>query len=292
VSWRTADQDDFTALREFLMDEEWRCVGFSSRLRERFTSRWTNTEFYALLIDENRKRGAPTVRQAVMLGQDGCVIPALDSARSFDIGRDGRLGLLFRRYRGRLHSIMGDGESVRKLEAFLGEPPFASVDYHLMIRDFARHPPEYPPLRPDLDIRTATPEDTARLYPLQKSYELEEVFLDSSRFDERRCRALLRKNLKKQLVVLAEKSGVPVAKAGTNARGYGVDQLGGIYTRRELRNRGIAAYLLEILLDMIKHTKKGACLFVKKDNPAAARLYAKLEFTVWDSFRISYYSRP
>jgi len=291
VSWRVAEQEDFAALRDFLIHEEWRCVGFTSRLRERFTSRWTNTEFYALLIDENHKAGAPNVRQAVMLGQDGCVIPALDPRRSFDIGRDGRLRLLFRRYRTRLHSIMGDGKSVLKLETFLEEPPFASVDYHLMTRDFTEDPPVFPQPRPDLEIRTASPEDTARLYPLQKGYELEEVFLDSSRFDERRCRALLRKNLKKQLVVAAEKNGVPVAKAGTNARGYRVDQLGGIYTRRDLRNRGIAAYLLEVLLEMIGQTKRGACLFVKKDNPAAARLYQKLHFAVWDGFRISYYSR-
>jgi predicted GNAT family acetyltransferase len=80
-----------------------------------------------------------------------------------------------------------------------------------------------------------------------------------------------------------------VAKAGTNARGFGVDQIGGVFTLEKLRNSGIAFRVMEELLRQVFAHKDMACLFVKKDNLPALALYKRLGFATADSYRISYF---
>ena len=120
-------------------------------------------------------------------------------------------------------------------------------------------------------------------------YELEEVYIDKTLFDEHVCRMHLRKNLKKQIIYVAEVHGRPVAKGGTNARGYRVDQIGGVYTQENIRKRGIAYLLMHKLLSHIFTEKEKCCLFVKKTNTAAIRLYKKLGFKIKGNYKITYF---
>ena len=101
---------------------------------------------------------------------------------------------------------------------------------------------------------------------------------------------MLRKNLKKQVVFLAESNGIPLSKAGTNSRGFHADQLGGVYTREDRRNQGIAYWVMEALLGCLKESRNVATLFVKRDNTSAIALYEKLSFRIRDNYRISYYA--
>jgi predicted GNAT family acetyltransferase len=151
--------------------------------------------------------------------------------------------------------------------------------------------PSTPNPLPDLEIVSASPEDADRLFEIQRDYELEEVFLDPSHFSDTICRTLLRNTLRKQIVFVAECGGRPVAKAGTNARGYQVDQIGGVFTDKNFRSRGVGTHLMCVLLRYLKAEKSMASLYVKKDNPAASRLYQKLEFRPREAYRISYYYR-
>ena len=80
-----------------------------------------------------------------------------------------------------------------------------------------------------------------------------------------------------------------MSKAGTNAHGFTFAQIGGVYTTEKNRNQGIAEYVLSVLLTGIFETRKGASLFVKKNNGAAIKLYKKLGFGVTDEFKITYY---
>ena len=291
MSWRIAGYEDLAPLRAFLIREEWRCVPFSSRIRERFTSRWSAGEFYAIYINPPSRKSENEIAEAVMLAQDGCIIPVMDRDSASNLGYDPHFKQHLHRYRRKLHSIMGDRDSVSRIEEILEEPPYAAVNYYLMTRDFSRHPPMRQRKIPGVAMRRASVDDAVKLFPLQKNYELEEVYLDPLRFDERRCRALLRKNLRKQLIVVAERDGIPIGKAGTNARGYRIDQIGGVFTQNHARNQGVATNLMEMLLEIIAREKEGASLFVKKDNPAALKLYEKLRFAAKDLFRISYYTR-
>jgi hypothetical protein len=105
------------------------------------------------------------------------------------------------------------------------------------------------------------------------------------------CRNLLKASLKNELTYYAEHRGNVVAKAGTNARGFRFDQLGGVFTAPAYRNRGVAARVLAALLRDANKDGRRACLFVKDHNAAAVRLYEKLGFQIRDRFRIAYFFR-
>ena len=162
----------------------------------------------------------------------------------------------------------------------------------MCIRDrpgFRRHTPSTPPPLPGLRIRPADGRDLGSLFPLQRDYELEEVVVFPERFSEQSCRLHLRDTLRRQLVVVAELDGRPVAKAGTNARGFQVDQIGGVFTEERLRGSGIAARVMSDLLERIFRSKPMVSLFVKRTNLPAIALYRKLGFRSLDSYRITYF---
>src|SRR5208337_1014346 len=152
----------------------------------------------------------------------------------------------------------------------------------------SRHP-VLPPDPPGLHVRRADPYDADVLFPLQKCYELEEVVITPTHFNDGQCMKSLRLALREQLVYLAELEGVPVAKAATNARGYKVDQVGGVYTVPEHRGRSLGKAVVSGLLKTVFSEKQEACLFVKKYNRPAIALYERLGFVPTTDYVISYY---
>lgn len=199
-------------------------------------------------------------------------------------------------------SLMGPRPAVLALEALRKERR-TGIDYHLM---------SWPGLgsgkpaaagtggMPDVlgsdsgdqfagfTIRKAEPRDAERLFPLQRDYELEEVVLDPVRFNPTLCLRHLRQILKTEYVLALYEDGVPVAKAGTNAGGLGYCQLGGVYTRPDRRNRGLSRLLIRRLQEDLGKRGKNLCLFVKKENLPAVKVYQNCGFRVEGDFRISY----
>ncbi len=187
-----------------------------------------------------------------------------------------------------IHTIMGISRCVSVIDTIIPGKPI-SIDYYVMtkesgITDYSAVPPY-----PELVVKRATPEDSDRLLPLQEGYEKEEVLIDVNRFNEQLCLQHLEQMLEEQLIFYIELNGTPVAKAGTNAIGFDFCQLGGVYTARALRNRGIGSFLIKFLTREILRKRKMVSLFVKKENEAAIHVYQKAGFTVRDDFRISYY---
>ena len=80
-----------------------------------------------------------------------------------------------------------------------------------------------------------------------------------------------------------------MGKAGTNARGFRVDQIGGVYTLPARRGRGIAAALMAALLADILGQGRKPSLFVKPTNAAALALYRSLGFEDIGDFRADYF---
>jgi predicted GNAT family acetyltransferase len=138
-------------------------------------------------------------------------------------------------------------------------------------------------------VRTASPRDFRALLPLQIRYELEEVVINRERYSEQTSRQHLKEALHDQLVLMAEQNGRVVAKAGTNARGFDTDQIGGVFTVESVRNSGVAYRVMVELLRRIFSQKQIVCLFVKKNNLPALSLYNKLGFRIVEGYQISYF---
>ena len=311
--WRRAGFREIGRIAAELRNAEFRYVPFTARLRsERWAQRvvpvrgaldahllrgggWqilfdTALPFTSEPAAEQRRDsgdGSERLRgSAVMVTATGLVLPALGGAGSLPAQFAAALAATH----GQVYSIMGTGEDVRLVEEAVRRPIGTSVDYLLMTLDAGklRVPGEAADTQ-ELRFHRGSPTDTGRLFELQRGYEIEEVLLRPARFNADNCRRHLRQALRKELVLYATRRGRPVAKAGTNYRGFSVDMVGGVYTLPELRSRGIGAAMMGALLQRIFAAGRSASLFVKPHNAAALRLYEKLGFVVRGDYRIAYY---
>ncbi len=274
MSWRPASRRDSPALLRFILSDEKRCVPVAARVKDagRGFQLYVNADQTGVITD------------CVLFSAYGLLLPVFRSA-----DRDGaRLESILRDLRPPVHSIMGVGEWVAEAEALLPLPPTTRIEYHLMAVERSGYRPPRGRMTP-VRVRPASPSDAEGLLPLQRSYEMEEVVLNPSLFNDAQCARLLRKSLRDELIYLAEKDGVPVAKAGTNARGYGVDQIGGVFTVPAERGKGYGAAVMGALLQAIFDEKGEACLFVKKANATAISLYERLGFRTIAEYVINYY---
>jgi N-acetylglutamate synthase-like GNAT family acetyltransferase len=288
MKWRRAGKRDLPQLLAFLLPNEWRAVPYTSRLRRQGNKAFPTSLEASVLIC----REGPEIRGTMMLTSAGLLLPAFcppadDSQILPSPPFPGWNDLKFR-----LYSVMGPVREVTWLTNQLSLSPIVTVDYHLMVQSresFASPSRESVPCPPGLMVRTAYPRDVNALLPLQIRYELEEVVINRQRHSEQICRQNLKRSLRQQLVLMAEQNGQVVAKAGTNARGFTTDQIGGVFTVEKVRNSGIAFRVMEELLRRIFAEKLTACLFVKKNNLPALCLYRKLGFRVADGYQISYF---
>ena len=276
--WRSATARDLERVETGVRGREWAYVPFTSRLsgaapRQRW--RWPT---WTVLLDESDDERP----SSLMVTRSGLLLPALLDDRP--LPRELRAQIY--RACGRLHSAMGIRNEVRRVQDLLGRG-YTVVDYLLMTVDGAtrRHPA--PP--PELRVQRGRPRDARRLFELQRAYELEEVLLDGARFNRDECLRLLRRSLQRELVYFGTVDRHPVAKAGTNARGFAVDQIGGVFTEVERRGRGYGGAVLDVLLRTLFAAGKSASLFVKPDNGAAIQLYERLGFVTRERYRICYY---
>jgi len=275
MSWRPAGRRDLPALLEFLLPEEALFVPFTSRLR----SGARGFEVHAEMGPSG------DVRHSFLHTTTGLLLPAFA-----DPPPDRReLAVVLGGLRPMVHSIMGIGRCVDAVEASLPLPPTTRVEYFLMALAEGHGHPVLRPDPPGLVVRRADAADANFLFPIQKLYELEEVVITPSHFDDGQCLRSLRIALKEQIVYVAELSGAAVAKAGTNARGYTVDQIGGVYTVPSERGKGLGKAVVSELLKNVFSEKKEACLFVKKHNRSAIALYERLGFAPVNDYVISYY---
>jgi ribosomal protein S18 acetylase RimI-like enzyme len=141
------------------------------------------------------------------------------------------------------------------------------------------------------ELRPAASGDADALFALQEAYEKEEVLFDPAEFQSLVSRLHFWKTLRRQEVAALWEAGRPLAKAGTNALTAHWAQIGGVYTRPEYRGRGLQKRLMAFLLARLSAQGRGACLFVKKANLPAGRLYRSLGFQETCDFTIVYGQR-
>jgi ribosomal protein S18 acetylase RimI-like enzyme len=194
-------------------------------------------------------------------------------------------------------SCVGLETANRGLQQALGWRPALSVRYDAMSLDAPDFFPRLPAAgragadmtRPAWRTRSAGPEDLEYLLPVARAYELEEVATAMHPFDEAVCRANQARSLARYRVRILETGGRVVARAQTNAAGYGREQLGGIIVLPELRGRGYGRQVVTELAASVLAGGKGVSLFVKKGNVPARRLYESLGFRFSGDFRVDYF---
>ena len=132
-------------------------------------------------------------------------------------------------------------------------------------------------------------EDVELLCPMEIEYNESEVLAPGVKASHESCLKLLKKRINNHALYAVKKDGKYIAKAGINASGFRWNQIGGVFTIPEYRNKGVgAANMMMLTNDSFQYNKKCA-LFVKIKNPAARQMYKKIGFTESCDFRISYF---
>ena len=287
--WRRATQADLAALEVFLRGREVEAAGFIGRILREGRLRLTAPPQGGIWIREDLDAGVV----AALLGLPGGVwYPQLPAGAGDTEGLaaafDARPTPLFS---GPIRptTVIGPAGSVRTFEDCLRLVPDLSVPYRLMSRGPYYAPEDARNNYEDMVVERCGAGAVEALFPLQKAYEGEEVLTPLHVFDAEGCRAFLAKSLREQLVfAMGREPGRFVAKAGTNARAFTLDQIGGVFVLPELRGRGLGRALMEALLAFTGRDGRGSSLFVKTTNVAAFALYRGLGYDTGDDFLADY----
>jgi len=283
MPWMKVGQSETAAIVDFLLPREWECVTLVSRLLAGGRVKLPNPKHASVVKALDRDGHTKGI---VYFSPYGLVLPVFD--RRAEPADWNELEELHAKEGGSIQSVVGTARSVSLVADGLGLRHSVSIDYHLMRTDDAVLPADGIEL-PEVTIRKAEMREAESLLPLQEAYEREEVLIRQEYYDPKKSLAEIRTNISSQLYYVAEFRGSVVAKGGTNARGIGFDQIGGVYTKSEFRGKKIGHALVRRILEDIYRDGRRACLFVKKVNVPAVRLYSRLGFRTVDDFNIRYY---
>lgn len=170
-----------------------------------------------------------------------------------------------------------------------------SKEYFLMTNDFSNelYKKELI-LDKQIFVKKCSFDDIECLIELERGYRLEEVSVTGIPESDALLRMLLEKALQKQIIFSAlyfDSSNEVIAKVATNARGKNFYQIGGVFTKKEFRNKGIMFNLMIQFMNYIHSENKKATLFVNIHNEPAKKVYEKLGFILIGKYRISYFQK-
>ncbi len=191
-------------------------------------------------------------------------------------------------YKKNIFCILGVSKDTKTVKDLLDYSVSSKIEY-ILLRKY--NSTIFKTGKAEFKIKKAKKKDALQLFPLEKEYLLEEVLVGSSELNPKATLLNLQKTCNTQSVFYALSGKEIIAKVNTNGKGIGYNQIGGVYTKPEFRNRGVSTYLMKILLDEIHQSGKKAVLYVKKDNKPALALYKKLGFHIIDEYS-AYYVKP
>lgn len=279
--WKKAQVQDLPELIKQLSRREWENMHFSSRIFNKGKPRLPGWKGSVYLLKDFRHN----IKAALMFWER-CQLFPLFPEEGLSLPELQAIMPLCTKEAPQLFSLIGRADTVEQLLKILPCGAEDRIEYRLLTLN---GPFSKPGGVPGLRFKTAGPGDINRLFPLEADYQREEVLRHPEYLNEPYARRLFLRQLKEQLVVYALKGKTPVAKAATNARGFLYNQLGGIFTSPEHRNRGIGLKTLEYLLYKTEKDQRHACLFVKTDNASARALYRNCGFQDRGRFMIAYF---
>lgn len=131
--------------------------------------------------------------------------------------------------------------------------------------------------------------DLDKLMPIAEAYERSEVLTPIHHYDHDATSIHQEYSLKNHVVYIITHEGRIIARAQSNAKGLNFYQLGGVYVEPAHRGLGLGKLLIQSILADFYSIKKGVCLFVKKNNLSAIRLYSKLGLIKTGDYVVSYF---
>lgn len=192
-------------------------------------------------------------------------------------------------------SIMGEKEMSLTLERIIEkvffQKPKRVEDYKLLILKEVPKINFVQKLKNNFNLEfiKASASDIKNLYPLEEAYQEEEVLPKQQKASFDLCFKILSKRIDAKLLYAVKKGNGFIAKAAVNASGFFWNQIGGVYTVKKFRNKGIGAAVVFFLVEDCLKNRKKCALFVKLKNYAARKMYSNIGFTEYCDFRISYF---
>ncbi len=181
------------------------------------------------------------------------------------------------------HVSLFTPQSIENL--FLESEPRLAFETH-SIFDLFEYPSPLTPLTPSLDkefqIVALSRKDLPQLIPLEQAYLQEEVY-DGKQLPKQQVLALLHRQLQRYPLFGVRRKREFVAKIGLNAIGLLYSQIGGVYTDKRYRRRGLAIALMRRMLLHLESQGRKNVLFVKRDNHSAKTLYRSLGYQPLDT---------
>lgn len=284
---------------------EWKCVPFSSQSlqyikkdaqnKPKTDTNTNNGDFFILQEEKQDINGKPEIRGIIFISRYGNLIHCIPDLCLKDREWKRVLTLFLRQKE--IFSISGEETANILLEKSCPGMFFKRKKYIFMKNDFHIHQPgtgisqeghrDSKQQKDIMNVFECGEKDLQALMPLQENYEREEMNQKITEKTRKKTLLKLRYTLKNQIVLACTSgdSGTILAKAGTNAKGINWCQIGGVYTRPEARNKGVAEFLINELVKKIHSENKGVVLFVRLKNKAAIKLYKKTGFTECGFFR-------
>jgi GNAT superfamily N-acetyltransferase len=187
-----------------------------------------------------------------------------------------------------IRMLMGETESVKSIVPYIKRPVEIIMDYEMLVRRKTTPLPTLSYTEGFKCIQSSS-NDFTKLLPLQIAYEKEEVVLPGHSIQHLQSKRYLKDSLIKQICVHGVYQNQIITKGMTNVRGITIDQIGGVFTIPELRNRGLGKQTMVELLRLIHQQEKDASLFVKNYNIPAISLYTSIGFSKAGRFSIGYF---
>jgi uncharacterized protein len=268
---------------DFIKIYEYKSISFISRMYSDghfFIPSSASAKVFCEISNSNPK----IIKNAIMISSGGIIMPIFSEiSPTPEVIIKMTENIL--KYNKKIFCILGvtkDNEAIKKT---LKYSVYSSINY-LLLKENRKN--KFPIKKSSLKIKRAKKRDAALLFPLEKNYLLEEVLTKNSIINQDAALINLRKTCMKQSVFFAVSENEIVAKVNTNGKGFGYDQIGGVYTKPEYRNQGISTHLMKILLNDIQKSGKKAVLYVKKENKPALILYKNLGFEIVSNYSADY----
>lgn len=163
------------------------------------------------------------------------------------------------------------------------------IDYNMM--EYCKnHQSIFLPNRKLTDIRLNNENDERQLKELHAHYLVEEVTSKLRPITREEALRISLPLLKNEQILCGYVDGKMVTKANTNLKGITALQLGGIYTLPEMRQKGIATAILQVLIEHLVAGGWDISLYVKNTNQTATNVYLKCGFKIKSTMSLYYLS--